>query len=407
MKRLTTPPVLITTAVNSWICSLMLYQVPFAEAAGNAEENRLGVKSELNAIPNSDEKPGGPTLENGLARGLPLDEFGREKYNAGWTFAFDNDVLSFGDRDLDYTGGAAMTFAGRRAKDWLLSIDPVVGLLDRFVPGIIQNMESPGYPLHSIQVGLLAFTPNDLNNPDPIYDDRPYSSLLFLSNSRTYITHPSDPVYDTSFTLGFLGLDIAGDIQRGLHKELDMNDIPEGWDHQISKGGEPTARFVWARQSLLASNFQKEISEYELKWRAEVSVGYLTESSVSLSGRWGLINSPWWSFTPERADYISQPAPVVGNALREHVREFYLWGGVKIRARGYNAFLQGQFRDSEVEMNSSDIKKWNAEAWLGITWQLSNEYRIGYVLRYQTQELTSDLQSRDLVWAGLIVSRDL
>ena len=57
----------------------------------------------------------GPILEDGLPRGLPLDAEGLEKYNAGSTIAFDNDLLFFGDRDFDYTGGGAVTLAGRRA----------------------------------------------------------------------------------------------------------------------------------------------------------------------------------------------------------------------------------------------------------------------------------------------------
>ena len=349
--------------------------------------------------------PPGPRLENGRPRGLPLDERGREKYNAGWTLELDNDLLSFGDRDFDYTGGLAVTFAGRRARDWAFSLDPVVGLLDPLVP--TAALDRPELPLHSLQVGLIAFTPGDLNNHDPLPLDRPYASLLFLANSRTYVTHPAEPVYETSFTLGVLGLDAAKAIQRGIHTGLDQDRVPEGWDHQISDGGEPTLRFVWARQALLASNFEARTTEYELKWRSEVSVGYLTEASVSLSGRWGVLNTPWWSFSLERADYVSAPAPVVGTALREGMRELYVWGGVKLRARAYNAFLQGQFRQSEVEVSSSRIERLIGEAWLGVTWQFSQTYRVGYVVRYQTREIKDGPGSRDLVWAGLVFSRDL
>ena len=68
----------------------------------------------------------GPQLEDGRPRGLPLDANGREKQNAGWTVAFDNDLLSFADRDFDYTGGLAVTFAGKRASDWWFSLDRIV-----------------------------------------------------------------------------------------------------------------------------------------------------------------------------------------------------------------------------------------------------------------------------------------
>ena len=348
----------------------------------------------------------GPVLEDGRPRGLPLGANGVEKHNAGWTLAFDNDLLSFADRDFDYTGGLAITFAGNRAKEWWFSLDPAAAWLDPLVPSA--GATQAPFLLHSLQTGLIAFTPSDLNNHDPLPLDRPYASLLFVANSRTFVAHPAQPVYETSFTLGVLGLDAAKAIQRSIHTGLSQNRVPEGWGHQISDGGEPTLRFTWARQSLLASNFQLRATEFELKWRTEVSAGYLTEASVALSGRWGVLNTPWWSFTPERADYISQPSPVVGDAaIRAGVREVYLWGGVKVRARGYNVFLQGQFRDSEVEVEADRVERLVGEAWVGLTWQMSQAYRVGYVVRYQTREIKDGPASRDLLWAGLVFSRDL
>lgn len=182
----------------------------------------------------------GPRLEDGRPPGLPLDAIGQEKHNAGWTLAFDNDLLSFADRDFDYTGGLAVTFAGRRAQEWWFSLDPIVGWLDPLLPAAALAGQ-PALPLHSLQAGLVAFTPDDLNSHDPMPLDRPYASLLFLSNSRTFVTDPAQPIYETSFTLGVLGWDAAKAIQRGIHTGLDQERVPEGWDHQISDGGEPTA----------------------------------------------------------------------------------------------------------------------------------------------------------------------
>lgn len=137
---------------------------------------------------------------------MPLDAIGQEKHNAGWTLAFDNDLLSFADRDFDYTGGLAVTFAGRRAQQWWFSLDPIVGWLDPLLPAAALAGQ-PALPLHSLQAGLVAFTPDDLNSHDPLPLDRSYASLLFLSNSRTFVTDPAQPVYETSFTLGVLGWD--------------------------------------------------------------------------------------------------------------------------------------------------------------------------------------------------------
>lgn len=344
-------------------------------------------------------------LEDGRPRGLPLDESGSEMQNAGWTVAFDNDLLSFTGRDFDYTGGIAVTFAGRRARDWWFSLDPVLESLAPLVPS--SAVDKGAFRLHSLQAGLMAFTPDDLNSHDALPLDRPYASLMFVSNSRTFITHSAAPVYETSFTFGVLGWDAAKAVQRAIHRGLKQERVPEGWDHQIADGGEPTLRFAWARQSLLASGSQSHATEYDLKWRTEVSAGYLTEASVAVSGRWGFVNTPWWSFTPERTDYISRASPVAGNAVRSGIRELYLWGGLKVRARAYNAFLQGQFRDSDVEVGVHRVERLIVEAWAGITWQPSEKYRVGYVVRYQTREIKDGPASRNLLWAGLVFSRDL
>jgi hypothetical protein len=47
------------------------------------------------------------------------------------------------------------------------------------------------------------------------------------------------------------------------------------------------------------------------------------------------------------------------------------------------------------------------EAWLGVTWQFSRHYWLSQVVRYQTREIERGPGSRDLLWAGLIVTHDL
>lgn len=338
------------------------------------------------------------------AAGLPVDKHGREKYDAGWSLALDNDLLSLGNRDYDYTGGLAVTFAGRRAAEWPVSLDRFTGWLDPLVPDRTTN--APRFTLHALQIGVIAFTPDDLNNPEPVRDDRPYASLLFASNARTFVSHPAAPVYETAFTVGFLGLDVAKHLQRTIHEGLGLSEVPEGWDHQISDGGEPTLRATLGRQALLATGAAPRGTAYDIKWRAEGSLGYLTEASVALTGRWGRIATPWWSFTPERTDYILQAAPVIGSPPGASRRELYIWSALKLRAVGYNAFLQGQFRDSEVTIPAGDMERLVAEASAGLTWQMSGAYRLGYAVRFQTREYEGNA-ARDLLWAGLILSRDL
>ena len=91
-------------------------------------------------------------------------------------------------------------------------------------------------------------------------------------------------------------------------------------------------------------------------------MGYLTEASYAVSTRFGAINSPWWTFAPERVDYLAQPTPLAP-ASADGSGEFYVWAGAKLRLRAYNAFLQGQFRDSVHTLSSSDVNHVIGEAW--------------------------------------------
>ncbi len=61
--------------------------------------------------------------------------------------------------------------------------------------------------------------------------------------------------------------------------------------------------------------------------------------------RAGRFNSPWWGFAPELTDYMAAPVPTENY---RGGRELYVFLGARVKARAYNAFLQGQFRDSDV-----------------------------------------------------------
>jgi hypothetical protein len=98
---------------------------------------------------------------------------------------------------------------------------------------------------------------------------------------------------------------------------------------------------------------------------------------------------------------------VIGTALGAARRELYFWGGIKLKRRLYNVFLQGQFRHSTVEFSSHAVEPLVAEAWLGLTWQISRLFRVSYATRYQTAELEHGRGGRDLHWAGFIIARDL
>lgn len=320
----------------------------------------------------------------------------QEPDNSGWSLHMDNDLFTPRKHDRDYTGGLSLTLAGRRISSWPVSLDPALTQVNRWL-----GIDDPEVThLHSLQVGIAAFSPEDISNPELNRNDRPYASLLYLANSQVQLLDERTAI-QTTFTVGVLGSPAAEYLQKGIHN-LTQSDPPQGWRHQIARGGEPTLRYTYAYQRLM----YQQPGQLEIKHSSEGSAGFLTEANSAVSLRWGRIKTPWWSFTPDRSEYFAQPTIGLPTGNGVGHREIYLWAGAKIRVRAYNAFLQGQFRDSALSYNASEVRPVLLESWLGLTRQLSEHYRLSWVWRYQSSELKEGHGDRDLVWGSFIVNRD-
>jgi hypothetical protein len=138
-----------------------------------------------------------------------------------------------------------------------------------------------------------------------------------------------------------------------------------------------------------------------VKATVQGSVGYLTETSAALTMRFGSFDTPWWSFAPELTDYIAAPMPI---DARTSQPEIYMYAGVRVKARGYNAFLQGQFRDSTVRYSLDEIEPIVAEAWLGFMTQVLANTQVSYTLNYQTAELREGPANREALWGSVQLS---
>ena len=59
------------------------------------------------------------------------------------------------------------------------------------------------------------------------------------------------------------------------------------------------------------------------------------------------------------------PAPVPV-AVHRRQRALYVHFGVRVKARAYDAFLQGQFRESHVRYSTGEIEPLLAHAWIDL-----------------------------------------
>ena len=319
------------------------------------------------------------------------------KPSSSWAFAFDNDVLVPGHRDQDYTYGLNFTQTGKSASTASLTLNKPLVAIDNWI-GFGRSTLST-QETFSREIGAFGFTPEDITVSEPNPNDRPYASLVYLSSSREQVDLVDNVAWKSTLTVGALGLGVVGELQNLAH-EITSGKTAQGWDNQISDGGELTGRYVIARQKYFDS-FSENV---EVKSTVQASVGYLTEASWSLSMRTGRIHSPWASFNPELASY-GEKSSYSSNA--KPVSERYFWAGVAVKARAYNAFLQGQFRDSVVTYEHSQLNPLLVEAWAGYTFAFKQGYRISYVLRGHSSEIKEGAGDRNLLWGGIIIARSI
>jgi hypothetical protein len=318
-------------------------------------------------------------------------------HDRGWTLRIDDDFLALQERDADYTGGFAYTLNadGPVGPRWLASaLDWIDDALRLPSPG------SPSEP-RAFEIGVQLFTPRDLTAEEALPDDRPYANLVYASSSSVTRDEDRNVVRQTTFTIGVLGLPIVGDLHRALH-ELLKSPLPNGYAHQISDGGEPTFRYAFSSERLLASGTHHE-RPYSVRFGFTASAGYLTDASAEIAVRSGPERVPWWSTPPPLTDYAGQPP--IRPASAASPRGVVLEGGLAVRARVYNAFLQGQVRHSDVTFAWDELDHVLLEAWFGVSTELEGGLAISYALRWQSPEISTGSGSRSFAWGTLSFAR--
>lgn len=341
-----------------------------------------------------------------LVLGSPAGEAarsGRGPTDRGWTVHVDNDLFAFADEDRDYTAGVTFTLGGDAARTHALSLEPLLDWADG-KSGFERLTAGRVVEGHALEAGLVLFTPQDLSAREPIVDDRPYANLLYLAGSTLSRDETRGVAYQSSLTLGVLGLPAAETLHRAVHDVLGSAE-PRGYANQISAGGEPTARYAVTRRKLL-SRGSLAGRPYVLTFGADASVGYLTEAGAELALRWGRPQSAWWSAPPVASDYAGHP-PI--RAARARARgsgpELLIDAGVKLRMRLYNSFLQGQLRDSPVTYSWSELEHVLIEAWLGVTTVFAHDLSVSYTVRYQSEEIETGSGAHGFTWAGIGVAQ--
>lgn len=313
----------------------------------------------------------------------------------------DNDALSSREDDKDYTGGLSLVVTGPGAADHPLSLDAALSFIDT-TTGLESAADAP--VLQGFEAGMTVFTPEDIETADPLTGDRPYASLVFISNTRNRPQPEAGRSVVTTLTLGVLGTKLPGELQGTFHGVTHSKEA-RGWNNQVSHGGEATFRYRVAFQRVLRSHIMPAGAAFDVIGSVQASLGYITELAWSISARRGKIRSPWWLFNPQLGLYGEKSASGIYRRPGDGDDELYWLGGITLHARAYNAFLQGQFRDNPVEIASDALNPIVGEAWIGVTSAVHGGFRVSYTLRGQTSELEDGGADRSPVWGGVVLSR--
>lgn len=324
-----------------------------------------------------------------LSFSLSLNTANAEQEESGIGIYLDQDMLvPFYNEDRDYTMGIAVEFFWGKDK----GIYPLDGLVKK--AGRWLGMDnSHNEIVYSFMLGTVAFTPDDLADAAPIFDDRPYSSLIYLSNKRVRADHKN--AIAAEMLLGFIGTGITDSVQTRLHtlyRDLANTNEPvnpEGWSHQISDGGELTFRLRLSNSRLKEEFSIPGTLDVATSWG--VSLGYQTNANVSIAMRAGKLRSPFWSLP---FDPVNRGSFVPSRARNE----WYFWSAFRAHYVVYDVLLQGQFRESEVSFDADEIERLVYDGAIGLTLGYEKSTFV-FSINAKTSELK--ISDRRQAWGGV------
>jgi hypothetical protein len=78
---------------------------------------------------------------------------------------------------------------------------------------------------------------------------------------------------------------------------------------------------------------------------------------------------------------------------------------MRLKARAYDAFLQGQFRHSDLTYGEGDLNPVLGEAWAGVEFRSASGWAVQYLARWQSAELRSGVGSRSFLWGSVAIAK--
>ena len=235
-----------------------------------------------------------------------------------------------------------------------------------------------------------AFTPDSIEDPNPILDDRPYAFLLGWTVARTTIAQQENRAWTSELTIGTIGGRLGREVQKGIHYAINSNQ-PEGWANQLHDTHSPVFGVLTGRYALGYDRVLRPLTWAQLRGRPrgiaplacservssacaiEVTVngggeaGYYTGANAGVRTRFGVFTTPFWA---QRMNPLGVGSRASGGTVTPI--EGFLFAGGRARYIAYNALLSGygagagpvRFSDNQVR---HDMLEW--ELGLALLWR--------------------------------------
>jgi Uncharacterized protein conserved in bacteria (DUF2219) len=103
--------------------------------------------------------------------------------------------------------------------------------------------------------------------------------------------------------------------------------------------------------------------------------------------------------------YVRETQPFPPSLPAHAPAEVFAFAGVRAKLRVYNAFLQGQFRHSDMHYSEGDLNQALGEAWAGVEVRTSSGWAVQYLARWESPELRSGPGARSILWGSVEIAK--
>ncbi|GAD79299.1 lipid A deacylase LpxR family protein [Vibrio ezurae] len=269
--------------------------------------------------------------------------------NRSINFGIDNDSILTTDKD--YTNGLFLSYSDS------FDIQPN-GFFDS-LPGRHFSATSSHGKVHkfNIKIGQKMWTPEDIENPNPILDERPYAGLLYLSSSL-YSISPS-VINHYSLLLGTVGPNAyAEESQKYVHGLIKSAE-PKGWHNQISN--QLVFNLGYHRTDKWYQSPFNNSTSHEITTPVRVLAGtYKSEVAAGAMWRWGTeLQDSFGSARVSNESTLDPSLIIRGN------RGWYLFSGIEGRLRFNDITIDGKRPDDGI--TADEVQPIQGTATIGLT----------------------------------------